>query len=112
MLYALRLAGGTGGVEQEQRMFGLDPFGFAALGLLTDKLVPPDIARRIKADIVTGALEHQYFAQRLAAVHQRFIDSLLEIDDVSAAMAAVRRERKGGAEGTGGSVRVCLGGRR
>src|SRR3546814_20347472 len=33
MLDALRLAGGTGGVEQEQRMFGLDPFGFAALGL-------------------------------------------------------------------------------
>src|SRR3546814_16551558 len=59
MLDALRLAGGTGGVEQEQRMFGLDPFGFAALGLLTDKLVPPDIARRTKADIVTGALENQ-----------------------------------------------------
>src|SRR3546814_3251541 len=93
----MRISDWSSDVCSSDLMFGLDPFGFAALGLLTDKLVPPDIARRIKADIVTGALEHQYFAQRLAAVHQRFIDSLLEIDDVAAAMAAVRRDQQFGA---------------
>jgi hypothetical protein len=39
VLHALRLAGGTGGVEQEQRMLGIDPFRFADIGLIRHHVI-------------------------------------------------------------------------
>ena len=57
VLDALRLAGRTGGVEQEQRMLGIDPLGLAGLGLVGDDFVLPDVAAGDHVAGAAGALE-------------------------------------------------------
>ncbi len=45
MLDALGLSRGSGGIEQEQRMFGIDPHRLAHRALPFDDVVPPQVAR-------------------------------------------------------------------
>jgi hypothetical protein len=69
VLDALRLAGGTGGVEQEQGMLGIDPFRFADVGLAGADIVPPLVAAGHHVAGTAGALEDDDGLDRLAAAH-------------------------------------------
>ena len=99
MLDAFRATRGTRGVEQEQRMLGVDPLRLAGGRLVGDGVVPPDIAagdhrgRRARR----GALDprpvdppqHEHGLDRRAAVRQRLVGGGLELHDLSAAPTAV-----------------------
>ena len=56
--HALRFAGRPGGVEDEQRVFGVHRLGFAGLGLFCNQLVVPGIAR-VPVHGPAGAPDHQ-----------------------------------------------------
>src|SRR5690606_11413508 len=57
VLHALRLAGGTGGVQDVQRMFGLDPVRLAAFALPFDDVVHPAVAPLDHGHVHAGTLE-------------------------------------------------------
>ena len=52
----LGLAGGAGGVRQEQKVIGLDPFAFAGGGVVLWLVVQPVFACVVPADLADGAL--------------------------------------------------------
>ena len=59
--HALGFAGGTGGVEHEQRVFAVQGLGLAVVGhvLGADLILPPGIAALGEVDFVFAALHHQ-----------------------------------------------------
>src|SRR5574343_171142 len=68
VLDTLRLAGGAGGVEQEQRVFGFDPFRFADIGLVGNHVVQPLVAAGNHVDFGAGRLERNGLAAAELAV--------------------------------------------
>ncbi|MNM79754.1 hypothetical protein D3C81_916990 [compost metagenome] len=58
--HALGLAGGTGGVKDEQRIFRVHAFRFAHRRLRVDDVVEPAIPRRLHVHRTTGMADHQH----------------------------------------------------
>src|SRR3546814_2643258 len=58
--HALRFAGGTGGVEDEQRVFRVHALGLAGVGLAVDDGVEPAVARHLHVDRAAGVAHHQH----------------------------------------------------
>ena len=59
MQHTLGLAGGTGGVEDEQGILRIHRFRRAVTVCAVDDVVVPDIATFLPVDAVAGALDHQ-----------------------------------------------------
>ena len=97
MLDALGFAGGAGGVQQEQRVVGADPFGFAYAGLALGDVVPPVVAAVLHRHVVTGAFEYDHVVDAVAAVIHRLVDVLFQRDDLAGAVAAVSGDDDRGA---------------
>ena len=96
MLYALGLAGGARGVEQEQRVLGFKPFRFAFAGLVFDDIVPPVITAVLHVDIVAGALEHDHVPDAVTLAFERLVGSGLEFDHLAATVTAIGGNQRGG----------------
>ena len=83
VLHALGLAGGTRGVEQKQRVLGLDPFRFTGLRLLRHRLMPPQITPRdhgaspARALINNDACDGFATGHRQGLIHGRFKRNVL-----------------------------------
>ena len=86
---ALGLAGRSGGVEQEQRVFGADGFGRDVVGVLLDLLVPPQVPTRGPGDLGTGAFEDQD-AGDVRALLEGLVDDALGANDLAPPTALVR----------------------
>ena len=75
VLNTFGLAGGTRGVEQKQRVLGLDPNGFAGGRLAISNIGHPHIATSCHSHIGTSALDHQHMADAVATTQaQRLVD--------------------------------------
>ena len=78
VLQALGRAGGTGGVEDEQRVFGAHRLGRAVTGLTVHQLMEPGIAAA-PVHLTAGTPHHQHVVDTVGAITlQRLIDVLLE----------------------------------
>src|SRR6185437_6443366 len=97
MLDSLRLARGSRGIEQVERMLRLDPLRLAGRRLACDHVMPPEIAARPHGHRPAGALEDDDVLDRLATLGQRLVRRRLELYRVAAAPAAVRGDQRFGA---------------
>ena len=90
VLHALRLAGRSRRVEDEQRVFGADPLRFAGVGLFRDELVHPQVARRRECDLAASPAIDDDVADALAPAHrERFVDDRLQRQVLAAARLLV-----------------------
>ncbi|MNP14377.1 hypothetical protein D3C76_1066990 [compost metagenome] len=81
VLHALRLAGGAGGVKDEQRFFGAHLFRRAHGAGHFHQVLEPDVAMLVPLDVATGALAHDDFLDAAGfRVGQRVVDVGLERD--------------------------------
>src|SRR3569623_253278 len=97
MLDALGFTGGAGRIEQKQRMFAFDPHRFAVIGLVRDHVGPPQVAARLHGHRMTGAVIHDHVFDGCAAVTQRFVRSLFQLNALAAAVSAVGGDEQLGA---------------
>src|SRR5690606_746331 len=67
---ALGLPGGAGGVEDEQRVLGLDVHGREVGALAGDDLVPPDVTVVVPGDVLPGAPHDEDLLHRCVAAGQ------------------------------------------
>src|SRR5690606_22032013 len=86
---ALRLPGRPGGVEDVERVLGLDVDGCEVGALAGDDLVPPDVPAVLPGDVLAGAADDEDLADRGVPVAQRLVDGRLERARLAAAVAAV-----------------------
>ncbi|MNS73215.1 hypothetical protein D3C72_1066480 [compost metagenome] len=88
--HALRLAGGTGGVEDEQRILGVHRFRFAAGRLAVDHVMEPAVARGLHVHRAAGVAHHQHGFHGIGAGQlQRRIDVGLQRNLPAATQAFV-----------------------
>jgi hypothetical protein len=85
---ALRLPGGAGGVEDEERVLGVEGLGLMLGARGIHRLVPPDVAL-VPLDVATGALHDEYVLDGLGAV-DRGIHRRLQRERLALAVPAVR----------------------
>src|SRR5690606_7461207 len=85
---ALRLPGGAGGVEDEQRVLGAEGLRGVLVGLVGDDVVPPLVAAAGPVHVDVGALDHQHVlhARRFA---ERFVHVGLQRQGLAAPVLAV-----------------------
>ncbi|KAI3481860.1 hypothetical protein L1887_55509 [Cichorium endivia] len=86
--HTLGLAGGARGVEDEERVLGAHRLGRAVGALARARLVPPDVALVVKADLAAGALDDDDVLN-LGALLERRIDDALGGDVAPTALAFV-----------------------
>ena len=84
----LGLPGGTGGVKQEQRVFGIDGLGRQVVGVLLDLLVPPEVTAGSPGDLSTGTLVDEH-AGNIGALLQSLVDNTLSTNDLTTTTALV-----------------------
>ena len=90
MLNILGLAGGAGGVRQEQKILGRNPFAFAVGGLVLWLVVQPVFACVVPADLADGALVVDDVLDGIAAVEcEGFADDGFEQESFAAAQSLV-----------------------
>ncbi|VVM58611.1 hypothetical protein PS639_01157 [Pseudomonas fluorescens] len=98
VLHALGLAGGAGGVQDEQRFFGAHLFRRAHAARHFHQVFVPDVAMLVPLDVATGALAHDDFLDAAGfRVGQRVIDVGLERDLLAGTQAFVGRDHHFGA---------------
>ncbi|MDR9117426.1 hypothetical protein FEP32_03323 [Burkholderia multivorans] len=86
VLHALRLAGRTGRVEDEQRMLGADPFGRTGVGFAVGQFVHPQVAIGMPVDLAARAAIDDHALHRVAAAHRdRFVGDVLQRQRLAAA---------------------------
>ena len=85
---ALRLAGGAGGIEDVERIFGIQRLGGALGGRVGHEVVPPAIAAGDHVHGRAGALVDDDVLHGGAGGHG-FVDGALELNLVAAAIAGV-----------------------
>ncbi len=88
---ALGLAGGAGGVEDVERIFGIQRLGRALGRRVGHEVVPPVVAACDHVDGRAGALVDDDVLDGGAGGHG-FVDGALELDFVAAAVARVLRD--------------------
>jgi hypothetical protein len=107
MQHALRLAGGTGGVEDEQRILGVHAFRLALGRLAVHHIVEPAVARGLHVHRAAGMADHQYGFHRVGAGQlERGIDIGLQRDLLATAQAFI-----GGDDQFAGAVADAIGNR-
>ncbi len=95
---ALGLTGGAGGVEDEQRVLGVEVLRSVLCGLAADQVVPPHVAAVVPLDVfLAGAAHHQDAAHVLGArAGQRLVDGRLQRAGRALAVAAVGGDHDAG----------------
>src|SRR5690606_14729344 len=88
--YAFGFTGRAGGVEDVERVFRVQLFGRALVRVQVDEVVPPDVAAFLHRHFVLRAANDEHLLNR-RTFWQRFIDGLLQIDDLAAPPSAVGR---------------------
>src|SRR5690554_3548608 len=79
VLEPLGRAGRTGGVEDEERVFGVHFLGRTVTGLLVHYFVIPDVATVVPVNLAAGTLDHQHLVAHLGTqTCQRSVDVILE----------------------------------
>ena len=86
--HALGLAGGPGGVEQEQGVLAVHVLDGAERPLAVHGFPQPDVVLRVERDLVAGALDDEHDLDG-GAGHHRLVHGALERDDLAAAHAFV-----------------------
>ncbi len=77
--HAFRLAGGAGGIEDEQRIFGVHLFRLMLVAGFLNQVVPPQVAALVPVDFAAGTLEDDDVADGVdVRVFQRLIDVFLQ----------------------------------
>lgn len=84
----LRFACGSGRVQQEHGVLGVDDLGGDVAGPLLYLLVPPQVAAGCEGDVGASALVYQA-AGNIGALLQRIVDNLLGANQLAAALALV-----------------------
>jgi hypothetical protein len=91
--HALRLAGGAGGVQDEQRVFRVHALGLAFGGLVRDDVLVPDVAALDPVDRRPGIADDDHFLDAGQVVfRQRGVHVRLERDLLAAPHALVSRD--------------------
>jgi hypothetical protein len=90
---ALRLPGGSGGVEDEQRVLGVDGLRRVVLRRRADRVVPPHVALVVPGDVLSGALDDQHVLHGRRLRH-RLVHRGLERRRRAAPVAAVRGDHQ------------------
>ena len=88
---ALRLARRAGGVQDEQRVLGLERLGLVLGRGVREGVVPPDVAVVGPRDVVVAPLHDEDVLDRRGPV-DRGIDGVFEREDLALAPAAVGRD--------------------
>jgi len=78
----LGLTGGTGGVEQEERVFGVDRLRREVVGVLLNLLVPPEVTTRGPRDLSTGPLVDEN-AGDIRALLESLVNNALGTNDLA-----------------------------
>ncbi|MNE34147.1 hypothetical protein D3C80_1278570 [compost metagenome] len=86
--HALGFASAAGGVEDEQRVFGIHRLGWALVTYRFDCFVVPDIAAFTPVDLATGALDHHHRTD-IRATEQGLVDVVLQRHALAAANTLV-----------------------
>ena len=90
VLNTFRLAGRTRGVEQEQRVFGFNPFRFANVRLVFQNVVQPLVTAFNHVDFSTSALEDDDVLNGIATTHgECFVSDRLERDGLTTTVLAI-----------------------
>ncbi|MNY19124.1 hypothetical protein D3C86_1525430 [compost metagenome] len=89
MQHAFGFAGAAGGIEDEQRVFGVHRLGRTIGAGFAQGLLILDVPSFDPVHLPLGALDHQHGAH-VRAASQRLVDVLLEWHDLAAAHAFVR----------------------
>ena len=87
---ALGFAGGSAGIENEQRVFAVHGFRRAFRGLVLDRIIPPDIPTGLHHDIVACPFEDNHLLDQ-GCLGQCFIDVGLQRNHLPTAESAVGR---------------------
>ncbi len=95
--HPLGFAGGAGGVEDEERIFGPHRLGRAVGADGGDGVVPPDVPVVVPGDVAAGAFEHDHLVDLGLRVGERFIHVLLERYRAAAAQPFIGGDDDGGA---------------
>src|SRR5258708_7851835 len=88
---ALGFAGGSGRIEQEQRMLRVHPLRLAIETSPRYRIVPPHIAHWVHIAGRTGAPVDDYLFHGLAALGQRLVDRGFQLNGVTPSPSAIRR---------------------
>ncbi|MNM95739.1 hypothetical protein D3C81_1081960 [compost metagenome] len=86
--HAFGFAGAAGGVEDEQRVFGVHRLGRAVIADLFDRFVVPEVAAFTPGDLAAGALDHHHRTD-IRATEQRLVDVVLQRYGLGAANAFI-----------------------
>ena len=92
MQHALRLAGGAGGVQDEQRVFGVHLFRWAVLRSRLHEVVVPVVAARLPPHITPRTANHHDMLDARGAVARR-VAVRLEGDPAAASDSLVGRDQ-------------------
>ncbi len=106
---ALGLAGGAGGVEDEERVLGVEGFVLVGVGLRGERLGPVEVALGVEGDVLAGALDDEHLLHRGVPAGERLVHGGLESRGLAAPVAAVGGDddlgldiEDAGAQGVGG----------
>ncbi|MNV18867.1 hypothetical protein D3C71_1097050 [compost metagenome] len=86
--HAFGFAGAAGGVEDEQRVFGVHRFGRAVVADVAQRLVIPDVPAFNPAHFILCTLDHHHGAHVRTAL-QRLVDVLFQRHEFAAAHAFI-----------------------
>ncbi len=88
--HAFRFAGGTGGIKDKQRIFGIHRDGLMLAAGVSNHIVPPQIAPFLPVDIPAGTFEHHHVLDGFhVRVFQGVIDVFLQRNSAPGAYAFV-----------------------
>ena len=85
---SFRLAGRSGGVEQEQGVLRVDMLDRAVGAFVLHRFAQVDIARRIEGDLAAAVADHEDMLHGRAG-HDRFVDRTFERNDLASAVAFI-----------------------
>ncbi len=84
--HAFRLAGRAGGIEDEQRVFGVHFHRFMLVIRFFNQIAPPQVTTFLPVDFAAGAFEYHYVLDAGdVRVFQRIIDVFLQRDGATGA---------------------------
>ena len=88
-------SGGSGGIENEERMFAVESLRSMGSGYLFGFLVPPHVPAAPHVHFLPGALVDDAALDALV-LPEGLINTFLEFDDLAASVATIRGDHRGG----------------
>ena len=95
--HAFWLTGGTGGIQDEQRIFGVHLFRLVFRAGFLNQIAPPQVAPFLPVDFAAGTLEHHHVFDTFdVRILQRVIDILLQRDRATGAQPFISGDHQAG----------------